>query len=71
MAYLGFCAPEHRGSAGGVAAPMMPRITLSPARRTTFDLPENCASRLQSGSMLRADCGYDADWIRELAIKKG
>src|SRR6185503_3250522 len=28
-------------------------------------------SRLQSGSMLLADRGYDADWIRALAAKKG
>jgi transposase len=28
-------------------------------------------SRLKSGSMLLADRGYDADWIRELAMKKG
>jgi len=28
-------------------------------------------SRLKSGSMLFADRGYDADWIRELAMKKG
>jgi transposase len=28
-------------------------------------------SRLKSGSMLLADRGYDADWIRELAVNKG
>ena len=28
-------------------------------------------SRLKSGSMLLADRGYDADWVRELALKKG
>src|SRR4249920_1177241 len=28
-------------------------------------------SRLKVGSMLLADRGYDADWIRELAMKKG
>jgi transposase len=28
-------------------------------------------SRLKSGSRLLADRGYDADWIRELAMKKG
>jgi len=28
-------------------------------------------SRLNVGSMLLADRGYDADWIRELAMKKG
>jgi transposase len=27
--------------------------------------------RLKPGSMLLADRGYDADWIRELAMKKG
>jgi transposase len=35
-----------------------------------FDWPENC-SRLKSGSMLLADRGYDTDWIRKLAMKKG
>ena len=40
-------------------------------RPTTFDLPEELLSRLKSGSMLLADRGYDADWIRELAMKKG
>jgi transposase len=28
-------------------------------------------SRLKSGTMLLADRGYDADWIRALAAKKG
>src|SRR6476619_7409098 len=28
-------------------------------------------SRRRPGSMLLADRGYDADWIRELAMKKG
>jgi transposase len=28
-------------------------------------------SRLSAGSMLLADRGYDADWIRELAATKG
>ncbi len=28
-------------------------------------------SRRKSGSMLPADRGYDADWIRELAVNKG
>jgi len=28
-------------------------------------------SSLQPGSMLLADRGYDADWIRELAVKRG
>ena len=28
-------------------------------------------SRLKSGSMLLADRGYDADWIRELATRRG
>jgi hypothetical protein len=27
-------------------------------------------SRLKSGSMLLADRGYDADWIRELSMKR-
>ena len=28
-------------------------------------------SRLRSGSMLLADCGHDADWIRAFVTKKG
>ena len=34
-------------------------------------LARKLLSRLKSGSMLLADRGYDADWIRELAMKKG
>jgi len=37
----------------------------------TFDLPGKLLSRLKSGLMLLADRGYDADWIRELAMSKG
>jgi hypothetical protein len=36
----------------------------------TFVLAGKLLSRLKSGSMLLADRGYDADWIRELATKK-
>ena len=34
-------------------------------------LARNLLSRLKSGTMLLADRGYDADWIRALAAKKG
>ena len=34
-------------------------------------LADKLLSRLKSGSMLLADRGYDADWIRALAARKG
>lgn len=34
-------------------------------------LAGNLLSRLKSGTMLLADRGYDADWIRTLATAKG
>jgi hypothetical protein len=34
-------------------------------------LASKLLSRLKSGSMLLADRGYDADWIRALAARKG
>src|SRR4051812_18620362 len=40
----------------------------APVKSMTCDLLENC---FLVGSMLLADRGYDADWIRELAMKKG
>ena len=44
-----------------------------PARQTIADvrLAGKLLSRLKSGAMLLAERGYDADWIRELAMKKG
>jgi transposase len=47
------------------------RLALSPCEAHDNRLAGNLLSRLKSGSMLLADRGYDADWIRELAIKKG
>ena len=38
-----------------------------PATGEALQLP----SRLKSGSILLADCGYDADWIRAFAARKG
>jgi transposase len=47
------------------------RLALSPCEAHDNRLAGNLLSRLKSGSMLLADRGYDADWIRELAKKKG
>ena len=40
-------------------------------KRTTTGLQRSFLSRLKSGSMLLADRGYDADWIRTLASERG
>lgn len=47
------------------------RLALSPGEAHDIRLAGKLLSRLKSGSMLLADRGYDADWIRELAMKKG
>jgi transposase len=47
------------------------RLALSPGEAHDVRLAGKLLSRLRFGSMLLADRGYDADWIRELAIKKG
>lgn len=47
------------------------RLALSPGEAHDVRLAGKLLSRLKSGSMLLADRGYDADWIRELATKKG
>ncbi|MDI2077357.1 MULTISPECIES: IS5 family transposase [Bradyrhizobium] len=47
------------------------RLALSPGEAHDVRLRKTLLSRLKSGSMLLADRGYDADWIRELAMKKG
>jgi transposase len=47
------------------------RLALSPGEAHDVRLAAKLLSRLKPGSMLLADCGYDADWIRELAMKKG
>jgi len=47
------------------------RLALSPGEAHDVRLAGKLLSRLKSGSMLLADRGYDADWIRELAMKKG
>jgi transposase len=46
------------------------RLALSPGEAHDVRLAGKQLSRLKSGSML-ADRGYDAAWIRELAMKKG
>jgi len=47
------------------------RLALSPGEAHGVRLAGKLLSRLKSGSMLLADRGYDADWIRELAMTKG
>jgi transposase len=47
------------------------RLALSPGEAHDIRLARKLLSRLKSGSMLLADRGYDADWIRELAMKRG
>src|SRR6188472_1384732 len=47
------------------------RLALSPGEAHDVRLAGKLLSRLKSGSMLLADRGYDADWIRELVLKKG
>ena len=48
-------------------------VRLALTRGETHDnrLAGKLLSRLKSGSMLLADRGYDADWIRELAMRRG
>jgi transposase len=47
------------------------RLALTPGEAHDNRLARKLLSRLKPGSMLLADRGYDADWIRELAMKKG
>jgi len=47
------------------------RLAPSPGEAHDDRLAGKLLSRLKSGSMLLADRAYDADWIRELAMKKG
>jgi len=42
------------------------RLALSPGEAHDVRLARKLLSRLNSGSMLLADRGYDADWIRDL-----
>src|SRR5215471_4598245 len=44
---------------------------IAPGEAHDNRLVSKLLSRLKSESMLLADRGYDADWIRELAMKKG
>jgi transposase len=47
------------------------RLALSAGETHDNRLADKLLSRLKSGSMLLADRGYDADWIRTLATSKG
>ena len=47
------------------------RLALTPGEARDNRLARKLLSHLRSGEMLVADRGYDADWTRELAMKKG
>lgn len=47
------------------------RLPLNPGEAHEVRLAGKLLSRLKAGSMPLADRGYDADWTRELAMKKG
>lgn len=47
------------------------RVALTPGEAHDKRLAGKLLSCLKPGAMLLADRGYDADWIRELAMKKG
>src|SRR5262245_15920200 len=47
------------------------RLALTAGEAHDNRLAGRLLSRLKSGTMLLADRGYDADWIRELASKRG
>jgi transposase len=47
------------------------RLAVTPGEAHDNRLAGKLLSRLRAGSMLLADRGYDADWIRELAAAKG
>ena len=47
------------------------RLALTAGEAHDNRLASKLLSHLKAGSMLLADCGYDADWIRALAARKG
>jgi transposase len=47
------------------------RLALTAGEAHDNRLADNLLSRLTASTMLLADCGYDADWIRALAERKG
>jgi transposase len=47
------------------------QVALTTGEAHDSRLARKLLSRLKSGTMLLADRGYDADWIRALAAKKG
>ena len=47
------------------------RLALTKGEAHDNRLAGKLLSRLKSGSMLLADCGYDADWIRSIAAERG
>jgi transposase len=49
---------------------LLVRLAVTPGEVHDNRLAGRFQSHLRAGSMLLADRGYDADWIRELAVKK-
>jgi len=47
------------------------RLALTAGEEHDNRLAGKLLSRLKSGSMLLADRGYDADWIRDLVLQHG
>ena len=47
------------------------RLAVTPGEAHDNRLAGKLLSRLKAGSMLLADRGYDAEWIREFALKRG
>jgi transposase len=47
------------------------RLALTAGEAHDNRLAGRLLSRLKSGSMLLADLGYDADWIRALVLERG
>jgi Transposase DDE domain len=47
------------------------RLGLAAGEAHDNRLADKLLSRLRSGTMLLADRGYDADWIRALAVQRG
>ena len=56
---------------GGADRRVTVRLALTAGEAHDNRLGNKLLSRLKSGSMLLADRGYDADWIRALAVRKG
>ncbi len=63
--------PYHTLAAALDAAVQMIDTSIFRVHHRDNRLARKLLSRLKPGSTLLVDRGYDADWIRELAMKKG